>query len=361
MSLDGRGRWYRWQKKDTVDDYLNLRAHHVLTNIAPPDRPGAYTLTWHRGEQEIGSIAVVILAGGQGARLVYNHRGQPVEPYVVRWVTTTPHFGGARYWWLCPHCARRCAILYGGHPFLCRQCRDLTYETAQKGGDRLTVIDNRLRAIRRRLGASTGAGWVDDPLPEKPPYMHLDTYLRLAREYRNLAELRDQVWMLDTADVLGPAAADLAGDLALCRKMVDAGWAAYRENPGAPTPADVLRAHELARALEAADQAPPKPRPERFTLGELASLAAVPYDFAKEAARAGLIRPDAGRTTRRRRYRRKLAGWLGKLHTLRAAGLTWDDLRAWAARRWQPGHEHERRWPAGYTPAPLDVAHAGGD
>ena len=61
----------------------------------------------------------------------------------------------------------------------------------------------------------------------------------------------------------------------------------------------------------------------------LTCVAGLPYVFAQEAQHEGLIRPDAGRTTRRRRYRRKLAAWLSKLHTLRA--------RAWAGRSCEPG------------------------
>ena len=77
----------------------------------------------------------------------------------------------------------------------------------------------------------------------------------------------------------------------------------------------------------------------------------MPFAFAQEAQREGLLRPDAGRTKRAKRYRGKLAAWLGKLYALRAAGLAWGDLRAWAARRFTPGHEHERQYPAGYEVA----------
>jgi hypothetical protein len=86
--------------------------------------------------------------------------------------------------------------------------------------------------------------------------------------------------------------------------------------------------------------------PDRLTLGELATAAGVPYAFAVEAQAEGLLRPDGGRGTRTKRYRRRLASWLVKLAGLRAEGHSWADLRAWARRRWQPGHEDERRAPA---------------
>ena len=85
--------------------------------------------------------------------------------------------------------------------------------------------------------------------------------------------------------------------------------------------------------------------PPRYTLGEIASLAGVPYAFAQEAQQEGLIREDAGRTRRRKRYRERLKNWLSKLHQLRESGLSWDEIRDWSKRRWQPGHEHERVLP----------------
>jgi hypothetical protein len=38
------------------------------------------------------------------------------------------NFGGERPWWTCPHCGRRCAIVYarGPWPFMCRLCANLT-------------------------------------------------------------------------------------------------------------------------------------------------------------------------------------------------------------------------------------------
>lgn len=72
----------------------------------------------------------------------------------------------------------------------------------------------------------------------------------------------------------------------------------------------------------------------------------MPWAFAKEAVGVGLLRPDWQRGRYHRRYRPKLAQWLAKLHRLRAAGLSWDEICAWTQRRWRPEHAHERTWPA---------------
>ncbi len=342
----GRGTWYRWEKKDTVDAKLALGAHHVFTRIADPTKARLYTISWKRTRdgQETASLGLATDPQRGGVFLSYNYNGQPVTPYLVRWDVTTPRYGGRRYWWLCPSCGRRCAAIYGGPRFLCRVCHNLTYETAQSG-DFQTTIDNRMIAIRRRLGAHTGPGWPFDSLPPKPRGMHCDTYGRLAREYYNLADLREMAFTIGAFDLCGwPADMTERLDPADFRDALHASIADYRRKPD----------HEpdFMPRSEIPDPAPDLPaRPERFTLGELATRAGVPYAFAQEAQREGLLRPDAGRTKRAKRYRGKLAAWLGKLHELRAAGLAWGDLRDWAGRRFTPGHEHERQHPAGYDVA----------
>lgn len=68
------------------------------------------------------------------ARTLDSQRGQAVG------VARTPcHFGGFRYWLVCPACARRCGKLYCppySKRYLCRLCHDLSYTTAQQAHDR---------------------------------------------------------------------------------------------------------------------------------------------------------------------------------------------------------------------------------
>lgn len=352
----GRGRWYRWEKKSTIDGYLALGAHHVLTRIADPTGRAFYSLAWKRSDKQTASLGLATDPQRGGVFLSYNYNGQPVTPYLVRWDVTTPRFGGRRYWWLCPQCGRRCATIYGGPRFWCRVCHNLTYATAQSG-DFETTIDRRMQAIWFQLGAPKDADWLWDPIPDKPRWMHYETYGRLVREYRNLFDLRDMAFTIGAFDLCGwPADMTERLDPADFRNALQASIADYRRKPD--------HAPDFTARYEIPEPAPDlDPAPERFTLGELATRAGVPYAFAQEAQREGLLRPDAGRTKRAKRYRGKLAAWLGKLHELRAVGLAWGDLRAWTARRFTPGHEHERQYPAGYgadTPCkrgdPLEAA-----
>lgn len=61
--------------------------------------------------------------------------------YRVKLVTTPCHFGGFRYWFLCPctvnekYCGRRVGVLYkAGDYFACRHCYNLTYSSRNASG-----------------------------------------------------------------------------------------------------------------------------------------------------------------------------------------------------------------------------------
>lgn len=86
-----------------------------------------------------------------------------------------------------------------------------------------------------------------------------------------------------------------------------------------------------------------------LTLADLAQTGGVSLAFAIEASERGFISPDRKQGTTEPLYRRRLAGWLGKLWALRQAGASWATIRAWTARRWDKGNEQERRWPVGYA------------
>jgi len=51
-----------------------------------------------------------------------------------RVVRTACHYGGWRYWLVCPGCQRRCGALYNQSDpewYVCRKCHDLTYASSQ--------------------------------------------------------------------------------------------------------------------------------------------------------------------------------------------------------------------------------------
>lgn len=111
--------------------------------------------------------------------------------------TTTPcHLGGARTWFLCPRCSRRCAILY---PDYCRLCMNGRY--AKESMTRTERMADKAIDWRHRLGQTSGG--IVAPFPPKPNWMRWDTYLRLRRRSE---VLEAEVWKRDRERMKGLAA-----------------------------------------------------------------------------------------------------------------------------------------------------------
>lgn len=100
--------------------------------------------------------------------------------YSVSLDRTACHMGGERVWWRCPMagCGRRCAVLFGGGRFACRQCHRLAYRSQREAVDTRAI--HKADKLRARLG------WTPGILnfPEgKPKGMHWRTFNRLQLEY----------------------------------------------------------------------------------------------------------------------------------------------------------------------------------
>ena len=96
----------------------------------------------------------------------------------IETVSTAAGFGGHRYWFLCPDCSRRCAILYfsrNGPPYACRLCRKGRYLTELQS-PRHRRLTKALQ-LRDRLGQKYGGLLV--LFPRKPKWMRWNRYLKL--------------------------------------------------------------------------------------------------------------------------------------------------------------------------------------
>lgn len=73
--------------------------------------------------------------------------------YVIPLTTTDCHFGGIRYWFLCPCCGKRSGCLYkapGGEYFHCRDCNRLSYESRNESwSGRFGQIGYAIKAERQ--------------------------------------------------------------------------------------------------------------------------------------------------------------------------------------------------------------------
>ena len=142
-----------------------------------------FVLNWTRLGQAAASL--IVFPETDGVYLTYRYRASgdewKVERRTVRLSWTRCHFGGRRAWFLCPHCERRVAVLHGSATIACRYCFRLAYSSTREGKDRRA--GRRAEKIRARLKWRRGILWGVD---RKPPYMHWDTFFRLAGQVAEL-------------------------------------------------------------------------------------------------------------------------------------------------------------------------------
>lgn len=165
MGGSGSGRWWGHSKKATVEDGLVLSAE-AFKPFMDMARWNAGTMTWTRGEEKerVASISFrpVEDQDGRAFRFTYTAgKGENAREadYNVRMVKAVPHFGGVRWYFLCPLvvngrlCLRRVSKLYlppGGLYFGCRECYGLSYTSSKES--------HRFDGLYKILAANIGRG-----------------------------------------------------------------------------------------------------------------------------------------------------------------------------------------------------------
>jgi len=163
----GSGRPGGWARKRAVEDCytLDVNALHRQGALSPAMR----------------SVQFSVITDEDGAQVVTDGH--------LAIVRVPCRYGGARPYFLCPHCGRRVAKLYApAHRFLCRRCHDLAYRCQRENA--AFRAKRRGAKIRRRLG---GSGAPLSPLPPKPKGMQWETYDRLV-----MAVVREDSRVMDS-------------------------------------------------------------------------------------------------------------------------------------------------------------------
>lgn len=96
---------------------------------------------------------------------------------------TPVHFGGTRYWFHCPRCGARGAVLYFVKEFACRVCHNIRY-TSQFESPR-ERMRRRLLKIRDLIGPDFVIG---HPLDPPPKGMSVRKWEELLDEYEEVLE-----------------------------------------------------------------------------------------------------------------------------------------------------------------------------
>jgi hypothetical protein len=162
---------------------IDVREWHRDGDLVPGK---TFRHSWVHGSEPAGSVSVRVTresltmigwwVDDQGKRDLFEQR--------IRITWTECRFGGERPWLMCNGlpgaraCERRVAKLYQDDfpAFACRRCHNLRYASQY---DRPAIHKLRTaQKIRERLRGSLD---IFDPFPDRPRYMHRETYLRWRR------------------------------------------------------------------------------------------------------------------------------------------------------------------------------------
>lgn len=117
-------------------------------------------------------------------------------------------FGGSRVYWLCPICGMRARFLYfKGRSFVCRTCATLNYRSQQR-------TKSSLNHFRDGMKLATETLYWDPPFdvvpmefpyvtPDRPRYMHEETYRRHLARFRRYQEKYKQDSLREMLVILG--------------------------------------------------------------------------------------------------------------------------------------------------------------
>lgn len=148
------------------------------------------TLVWSWNGEVTSRINIhefSLSENGQGVFRISFGYGSETYTQTVRIISTQPHYGGKRWWFVCPHSGKRCLFLFfsgANKGFYCRRTLRLKYDCQNE--------DASYRALRRFRKACDRYGTLDyEPWFPKPKGMHLKTYAR------RMAYLDELEWRAD--------------------------------------------------------------------------------------------------------------------------------------------------------------------
>ena len=135
--MGGRGSGWQRERKTTVQAGLILDVKKLVAigALKPGWRKGS--LSWRSGAETVATVGYgsTTYSDATGALwLRYVVDGKPMH-YTITLVSTVPHYGGRRWWFICPIKKTRVAKLYlppGATTFASRQAYSLTYRSCQR-------------------------------------------------------------------------------------------------------------------------------------------------------------------------------------------------------------------------------------
>lgn len=173
-----------WRRKCEDLLRLDIRVLHRKGRLNAGQYFGWY---WFRDDERFAEIGIRTCS--QSLELIYTwsprgHEPRPIRCRVV--LTRTPcRFGGERQWFICPDCARMCAVIFGvsrrGN-FACRVCQRLAYASEAE-----SPIDRCWRQ-QRKLESKIGENL------KRPKGMTRTTYELIIKRWTDIEQRKDALW-----------------------------------------------------------------------------------------------------------------------------------------------------------------------
>jgi hypothetical protein len=181
--MGGYGSGRKLDAKSVTSTYLCIDARHLKKQGAL--EPGCeFTLRFEANNAEVaGEAEQTVVWFSYSIRKDDDYEEQL---YRVPLSFTPAQFNGERMWFLCPnmHCGKRVAKLYIAHRLGCRHCLKLSHQS--KNESHMDRMARRADKLRVKLGWQEG---ILNPEGFRPKGMHLKTFERLVKRYRELRNI----------------------------------------------------------------------------------------------------------------------------------------------------------------------------
>lgn len=172
--------------KSLPEDFITLDVRELRKRegLAPKQ---SYNLHKYSCGKRIGILAVTTHQDRLSLQYTaFNEQNRQCSFQFTAIDWTPCHFGGRRPWFVCPNenCGKRVAILYGPHPFLCRNCQGIAYQSQRE--NEIQRLIRKMEALRAKFSGPTKTVGSAKEL-SRPKGVHQRTFKLLEQRHRLLA------------------------------------------------------------------------------------------------------------------------------------------------------------------------------